>query len=152
MNDLRNLLVAATNKLIEEGHVRLDSTPVQNGYIITELFGRTSAILFQDIGFDEVRISVWWDYNHDTHPQAKLSGSSREEFTTSSPLAKKSAYPKFVSAVVSGWFERKEGFYLQGKGSNSLFDTYVKTTAKPVLASLPRATPNGFKSEGKFHI
>ena len=152
MNQLRNLLVAGLNHLIAEGHVKLDHSPVKNGYTITKLFDRTTAILWTDIGHEEVRVSVWWDYDHSQHPQAERTGNQRESFETSRPLARKTMYPKFVGVVVSGWFERKEGFYLQGKGASSLFDTYVRTRSKEALAALPKVEPNGFAAEGTFHM
>jgi hypothetical protein len=149
---LRNLVIAATNELIEKGHIKLDHEPVNNGYLITELFGKTTAINWTGIGHEEIRISVWWDYDHSRHPQAELTGNSRECFQTARPLAKKSHYPKFVGVVASAWFERKESFHLQGTGNKNIFDTYINSSAKESLTKLPTVIPSGYGAEGQFYM
>jgi len=95
---------------------------------------------------------VWWKYDHSRHPQAELGGSSREQFKTSLPLAKKQHYPKFVGVTVSGWLERKTGKHLQGKGQKGLFDVYTRRGEKEILKSLSDPSPSGFKAEGKFFL
>ena len=156
MDNLRKLLVLATNDLLERGLLSLDGKGVDQsddrGHVSTELAGEPAIVMWQDAGFEEDRISVWWKYDHAQHPQANLEGNSREEFLTASPLAKSAAYPKFVGVVASAWLERKKGKYLQGKGRNHLFEIYVRRGEKGVLDAIPNPVPHGFQAEGRFHI
>jgi len=156
INPYRNLLVAAINELLKNELISLnsknDAQSSKNGHFFFPLLGFPSVILWQDIGYEELRISVWWKYDHSNHPQANLTGNSRENFTLPSPLAKKLHYKKFVGVVASGWLERKTGKYVQGKNSESIFDVYTRKGEKAELEKLPIQKPNNFKIEGKFYI
>ena len=154
INPYRNLLVLAINTLLDKRLVSLDgqSLDSENGYIFVELFGYPSVVLWQDISFDELRISVWWKYNHSLHPQANLTGNARESFNSSSPLANRVHYKKFVGVVASGWLERKTGKYLQGKNNEAIFDVYTRKGEKEELEKNPYQEPKGFGIEGKVYI
>lgn len=66
INPYRNLLVAAINEVLDKNLITLNATtpPQQDGHVFVDLFGFPSVVLWQDIGFEELRISVWWKYNH----------------------------------------------------------------------------------------
>lgn len=154
MNVHRKLLILAINQLLEKGMIRFDYTEEESrgegGYITTSIAGETSIINWDPIGSGELRISVWWKFDIGKHPQANLSGAQKEQFRGASPLAKSQHYPKFVGATASGWLERQSGHYLMGKGSESIFEKYLRKGEKPVLEMLPTPVPNGYKAEGKF--
>lgn len=155
MNPYRKLLVAAVSKLLDEKQISLDGKDEsysESGYIITDLCGYTAAIMWADIGYEELRISVWWKYDHALHPQANLTGNSRENFTSETPLAKRQLYKKFVGVVASGWLERKEGKYVQGEKSSAIFGLYTRKGEKEELERIPDQKPKGFKSKGKFRF
>lgn len=157
-NPYRNLITAAINELIKAELITLagkssDAPDRENdGHCFADLFGFPSVILWQDIGFDELRISVWWKYVHEKHPQANLTGNRKERFSMSSPLADKSKFKNFVGVVASAWLERKNGKYIQGKNNKAIFDVYTRKGEKSKLENLPIQTPEGFKTEGKFHF
>lgn len=157
MNNYRKLLVLGINELLAKKLISLDpkedsvSEETYRGHIISEIAGYPSVIIWEDIGFEEFRISVWWNYDHTNHPQANLSGNARENFRTPSPLAKRSKYKNFVGVTVSGWLKRRTGKYLMGKGRRALFDIYTRRQEKPLLEKLPEPKPNGFLVEGTFH-
>lgn len=153
MTPLRNLLVIATNHLVENGYINLDSTNDKGepkGHTFTEIAGKKTVIIWQGITCEEIRISVWWDYDHEKHPQANLEGMHKEKFQTSRPLAKSQHYPKFIGAMASGWLERKTNKHLQGKDDKNLFDTYIRRTSKSELESIPKAKAVGFDASGQF--
>lgn len=153
MTPLRNLLVIATNHLVKNGHIHLDSANDEGepkGHTFTEIGGKKTVIIWQGITCEEIRISVWWDYNHDKHPQANLTGPHKETFQTSRPLAKSQHYPKFIGAMVSGWLERKTNKHLQGYGNKNLFEKYVRRTSKDELEAIPKAKAIGFNDSGKY--
>jgi len=158
MHPLRKLVVLGTNELIKAGKLSLapPATDIadrnDSGHIFVELAGKPAVVLWTAIGFGEVQISVWWDYDHSKHPQAELKGACRESFQTSAPLAKRQHLKKFVGIVVSAWLERKEGPHLQGKGEDNLFDRYVRRGEIATFKALPDPIPMGYKAEGKFFM
>lgn len=152
----RNLLVAATNFLLQEKLISLEYNKEiersESGHIITTLFNYTTVIIWSNIGYGELSVSVWRKYNHDNHPQANLKGNAKERFSTLSPLAKRQHYKKFVGVVASCWLERVEGKFLQGKNRKHIFNIYTRRTDKQELENLPIQTPNGYESEGTYYI
>ncbi len=156
MNPLRKLLIAAINELLVKNLISLDGKDHHEndagGYVFVELFGYPTVIMWCDIGFQELRISVWWKYDHSLHPQANLTGNSKESFTCSSPLAKRQHYRKFVGVTASGWLERKAGKYLQGVNNRGIFDIYTRNDEKAELEKLPIPIPKGFQGEGEVYI
>jgi hypothetical protein len=154
INPHRNLLVAAVNELLTNNLISLDENAAQDdkGFHFCTIFNFPSVVMWQDISFGELRISVWWNYDHSKHPQANLTGNSRENFNCTSPLAKRSQYKEFVGVTATGWLERQTGKFLQGKDRRAIFDIYTRSTEKEILANLPVQQPNGFEVDGKFHF
>jgi hypothetical protein len=152
----RNLMVAALNKLIEENHISLafDGTNKVNekGHVFVELFNQNSVILWRNIGFGELQISVWWKYDHSKHPQANLEGNERENFNSAKPLARKIHYRKFVGIVASCWLERKTSKHIQGKNREHISVHYSRRGELDVLKELPAQKPIGFEISGKFFL
>jgi hypothetical protein len=120
-------------------------------HIETTIAGESAIIAWSGIGFGEVRISVWWKYDHRRHPQANLTSRYREGFRTTSPLAKRRDYPKFVGVICSAWLERRDGKYLQGRGSQHIFETYARKGELELLKRLPNPRPQGYELEGRVH-
>ncbi len=145
----RKLLVLAANHLLQNQLMSLNGSGGEEHYCEAVIAGRNSIIQWHDIGFQELRISVWWDYDHSRHPQANLTGNSKEQFRTPTPLANRQHYRRFVGATVSGWLERKNGKFLQGKGKRGLFDLYRRQEAIPTLEVLPVPEAKGFLAEGR---
>lgn len=154
VNPYRNLLVAGINILLDKGLISLEYSPTDNedGHLFTDLFGYPSVVLWQDIGYEELRISVWWKYDHSQHPQANLSGNSRERFTTTSPLAKRQHYKKIVGVTATAWFERKTGKFIQGKGKEKIYDIYTRNVDKEELFNLPPSNSKRIQSRGRVFL
>ena len=161
----RNLLVIATNHLVRESLISLEAPEDyearqlhtsrekrEKGHVFTEVAGRRTMISWGDVGFEELRISVWWDYDHNNHPQANHTGSYKEKFRTPSPLAKKEKYKDFVGVVCSGWLERKESKHLQGHNKQNLFQIYTRKQNREALKSIPKTKSLGYLSEGRFYM
>lgn len=152
VNPHKNLLVAGINILFDKGLISLDysATDNEDGHFFTDLFGYPSVIMWHDIGSEELRISVWWKYDHSQHPHANLSGNSRERFTTTSPIAKRQHYKKIVGVTATAWLERKTGKFMQGKGKERIHDIYTRSADKEELFKLPTQIAKGYKTEGEF--
>ncbi|MET0116417.1 MAG: hypothetical protein ABW090_03230 [Sedimenticola sp.] len=155
MNPYRKLLILGLNELIKRGLLSLSwdgQSTEKTSHIETVIAGQNAIVSWSDAGFGEVRISVWWKYDHSKHPQANLSGNAREEFQTPSPLAKRSHYPKFVGVVCSAWLERDQGKYLQGYGNDHLFELYTRRGELEFLRNISDPEPIGYEPEGRFHM
>ncbi|MCF6404459.1 hypothetical protein L3C95_16295 [Chitinophaga filiformis] len=151
----RKLLITATNELLQRGLITLQSQSGSylhepKGHVLLDLYGFPSVVLWNDIGFEELRITVWWKYNHALHPQANLTGNARENFSLSSPLASRIHYKKFVGVTASAWLERRTGKHLQGRNREKVFDVYTRNGELSEMEKLPCPKPNGFRAEGKF--
>lgn len=156
MDHLRKLVILAANELLSRKLISLEGPSTSDrddeGHLFCEIAGQPSVALWSNIGFEELRISAWWKFDISRHPQIELAGSSKEEFGGSSPLALREKYPLFVGACASGWLERREGQYLQGKARDCIFDTYVRRGESPALSAIPTPKPLGFAPTGKFHM
>ncbi|MCP5316223.1 MAG: hypothetical protein H6955_21890 [Chromatiaceae bacterium] len=155
MNPYRKLLVLGLNELLRRRLLSLSwdgKSTEETAHIEMEIAGHNAVVSWSDAGFGEVRISVWWKYDHSRHPQADLSGNARERFMTASPLAKRAQYPKFVGVVCSAWLERDAGKYLQGHGNDHLFEMYTRRGELDLLRRLADPVPLGYEPEGRFHM
>lgn len=163
MTPLHKLAIMALNELLSRQAITLDAPDTdgqssgETGFIRTQLAGKPTIINWNDIGHGEMRVSVWWDYDHSKHPQAfpeLPDGSSTKEcFSTASPLAKRQHYPKFVGVTLSFWLERKHGKWIQCQdGAFTGFDRYIRKGMQSELDALPAVTPNGFKATGRFFL
>ncbi len=150
MHPHRKLLVLAINELLHRNLITLEPKEVASGHVNCTLAGRPSVVNWHEINCDELRISAWWDYDHSQHPQANLDGNRREQFQHSLPLAKPQYFPKIIAAAVSGWLERRTGRFLQGQGTEGLFDIYTRRGESKALNALPAPAPFGFAAEGKY--
>lgn len=150
MNPHRKLLVLGLNEALRTGRISLDPAGDENGHLFARIAGHDSIVCWSAINAGELRLSVWWKYDHDKHPQANLQGNQRENFNGSSPLAKSQHYPRFVGAVVAGWVERSSGKFLQGHGARGLFDVYTRRGERAELDEIPTPPTNGFEPEGQF--
>ncbi|WP_285295554.1 hypothetical protein [Aureimonas altamirensis] len=155
MNNFRKLLVLGLNEALGRDLLTLeaprsDAPTNEDSHAMFEIAGFPSVFLWSSISVGELRISVWWDYDHSNHPQADSPGNSKETFSLSQPLAKRNKYPKFVGATASAWLERKTGKHLQGEGKQGVFHTYLRADMKERLRSMPAPTPIGYQAEGQF--
>lgn len=155
MDPYRKLLVLGLNEILSRGLLSLNwdgESKETTSYVETLIAGHNSIVSWSDVGLGEVRISVWWKYNHSKHPQANLTGNTRKSFSLPSPLAKRQHYQKFVGVVCSAWLERDYGKYIQGEGNDHIFEKYTRKNELEYLKRLPNPIPNGFKPEGRFHM
>ncbi|WP_261369111.1 hypothetical protein [Yersinia rohdei] len=147
---LLNLIVIALNEAIRLGKIDLngtsgESSKQKNAYFTMVIGGKQTVVNWLDIGCDELRLSVWWDYDHSRHPQ-----QTSEKFQCSRPIAKHEKLVKFVGACASCWLERQTGKYIMGKNGDALFETYVRRTSAIELNSLPSEPPMGYEISGRY--
>jgi len=145
------LLVEAINILLDRSMINwspLHLSPPAHGHIIVELAGHPSAIVWHDVGYGELSISVWWQFDFEAYLRRKPLQAS---FATTLPTASRTKYPKLVGATASLWLERKSGLFIQGSPAR-LFDVYTRKGLEKELSELPLVEPKGFKTSGPFYL
>ncbi len=145
----RILLAHSLNQAVQANLLSLvpgtrDTNPEEKGWANFIIAGRPSIFAWHSIGSNELKIAVWWDYDHAKNPAA-----SSELFSAWGPLAKQYRYREFVGALAAGWLERTRGVYIQGFGDDDgIIDPYCRQSSKNYLRSLPTPMPRGFLMEG----
>ena len=146
-----NLVVAAINMLIDRSLITwspIHLLPPEHGHIAVELAGQPSAIVWHDVGYGELSISVWWKFDYEVYSRLTSSIAS---FATTMPAVSRAKYSQFVGATASIWFERKDGFFIQGTPAR-LFDVYTRKGVEKELSELPWEEPRGFKISGNYYL
>ena len=152
-----HLLGHALNALIENKIVDMSSTKdADSGYLECSLLGESSVIIWRYIGYGEIILAVWWQFDKTKHPQhadgfrgIKPAENCLESFSCTSPLAIRSKYKDFVGVVCSTYVERKTGKYLQTDNGTFINDVYVRRSTAKDLMTIPDCVPNGFSLAGK---
>ena len=134
---MRDLVSAAINYLIDRNLLALDRLDDTEGSIDTQLLGKVTKIQWAGIGFGEIRVTVWWGLK-----QKCIAGS------TTLPLNKN--LRDAIDVCCSAWIERQNGKWLQGYGSEGIFDTYCARSSEKDLQNIPDIEPVGFLKEGKL--
>lgn len=135
---LRDLLGHAINIL--DSKYSIESITEQI-VLESEVCGKRSIILCNPHAFDELHVTIWWGYKLDNIP---------EDAQCAEPL---STLPKnkIHDARVSGWIERKDGLWLQGKNSYGL-SIYCANSAQGDLERIPVYKPDKISRTGKYYI
>ena len=158
MNLYRKILILAINEIVQRQLISLNVNgnhmpdEKEFGHIFADLDGVPSVIFWENIGYDELQVSVWWNYDHSKNPKADSCGGAKEQFLALSPIAKRRHYRKFVGATVTAWLERKNGLFIQGIGRNGFIEKYMRKTDRSRLQALPTPVPQGYRAEGEFHM
>ena len=97
MNLYRKILILAINEIVQRESISLKfignymPNDDEYGHIFADLDGVPSVIMWDSISHGELRISVWWNYDHSKNPAANSVGYAKEHFYSISPsLFKKS--------------------------------------------------------------
>ena len=143
---LVKLLILGINELVGRDLISLSPTNDENdfGHILVDIAGRSSVVIWRDIGCGELRVSVWFDLDMSRHPQAHKAGKYGERFLTASPLAKREHFAEFVGATTSSYLDRKKSPCIQGAGRGAIFQTYIRRGLRPTLEAIPEPVPRGF--------
>lgn len=133
---LRDLLGHAANAIDEKYGIENINEEVS---IETVLHGKRAFILCTPIGFQELRITVWWGY--------KLSKT-----IDCHNILFNGAKNKTTDAMVGGWIERKDGIWVQGVDSKSLVNLYCSRCAQQELDKIPTFKSAKIGRTGKYHL
>lgn len=138
---MRDLICIAINEIIKCERIDISNPneEIIDGSIYTEIIGKKSKISWRGIGYGEVRITIWWGIK-----PAYIDSPATK------PLNRKMI--DALDVCCSGWLERKEGKWLQGYGSDWIFDTYCSKSAEIDLYSIPKVETIGYNKEGKNYF
>ncbi len=138
---MRDLLCIALNEIIKCKRININNhnEKVVDDSIFTVIEGKKSKISWRDIGYGEVRITIWWGIK-----PACVDVPTTKPFNRNMVDA--------LDVCCSGWLERREGIWLQGYGGDFIFDTYCAKSAELDLFSIPEIETNGYNKEGKKFI
>lgn len=148
------VMVSALNEIISKGCIDLDGksqtedTDKQTGYIETVIFDKPTIINWKDAGYDELRISVWWDYTPELIPERKKYALSLCNQLTPKPQANARYYRYILGACGSCYLERRTGKFIIGDENNQFFDMYVREDSERLLKNAELAEPKGYQTHG----
>jgi hypothetical protein len=178
----KHLLGHALNLLINEGRIDMNSTDGgEPDFLECQLLGKPTIINWAYVGYGEIRMSVWWNFNKTKHPQhleggfkdkiivdhlprheqlnyignkkgVFSNGNTVEKYVTDTPLARKATYINFVGVCCSTWVERKDGKYLQTGGGKHIVGSYIRLRDREALCSIPDCKPLGFELSGPLRM
>lgn len=152
MNHYRKLLVYGVNELINQGLMSLDVIEEREGHSqvhFAALAGRYSAILWRGVGYDESRVSVWWDFDRKQYEDYRKDYEWM--YDSPDPLLPSKQWPIIVGATASAWLERRDRKCLQGRGNRAIMYRYLRTGSKQQLDNLPTPVPLGYAVEGPIY-
>ncbi|MHA6689445.1 hypothetical protein [Devosia sp. A449] len=144
-------MIEAINILLDRSLIAwspIHLRPPKHGHIAVELAGQPSVIVWHDVGYGELSISVWWRFDYEAYCRR---ASPIANFATTLPAASRTRYPQFVGAAASVWLERKDGLFVQGTPA-LLFDVYTRKGVEKELSELPWEEPRGFKISGDYYL
>ncbi|WP_275346951.1 hypothetical protein [Xenorhabdus bovienii] len=148
------LMVIALNDAIKKERIdlngRSENKQQEKKYRYQELViaGRRTIINWLDAGHDELRISVWWDYQPEMMPTWRKQYIYDCEPTTATPQVARRFFRHILGACGSCYLERKTGKFFIGDEGNQFLDVYVNEDSVSYLNSIPAEEPQGYSTHG----
>lgn len=131
----RDLLCHAAQFIIDQGLFEYGG---EKGVVmVSDFCGKRSLIQWRIIAFDEVEITVWWGYKSSVAPQ---------EYSNVTLIR---PYSRVFDLSVSGFLERNDGFWIQGKTLRQLCNCYCSHVAYHDFCKIPEYSGKIAKT-GKF--
>ncbi|HGJ5880554.1 MAG TPA: hypothetical protein ACHBZ9_16260 [Arsenophonus nasoniae] len=146
------LMVIALNEAIKSGHFDLngrsadDRTKNRHGYHELIIAGRRTIINWFDLGYDELRISVWWNYQPEMIPAKSKRFVESFPPRYSMPQVYRPFFKYILWACGSCHFERRTGKFIYGKEGSQFFDIYINENATFYLDEIPSEEPQGYST------
>lgn len=150
---IQKIMICALNEAIRRGAIDLNGKSVdcseerKSGYIDTTIGDKRTIINWFDAGYDELRISVWWDYRPELSMVKRYP--VRENFLGTKPQVQGRPFYKFIGACGSCYLERRTGKFITGDAGNQFFDVYVREWSVPDIGGLPSVQPSGYETSGR---
>ncbi|WP_314139856.1 hypothetical protein [Buttiauxella noackiae] len=148
------LMVIALNESIKSGDIDLngksDDRPrnEKHGFRKIVIADRPTIINWFDAGYDELRVSVWWDYQPELMPQPHRTWLEGAEPLTSTPQTPRGHYRHFIGACGSCYLERRTGKFITGEEYRQFFDVYIREASLYQLQKIPGELPAGYATHG----
>ncbi|HGW6106098.1 TPA: hypothetical protein ACNIQM_004296 [Citrobacter werkmanii] len=151
---LQKLMVIALNHAINAGAIDLDGKSDETkrrSRLEFTIGDRPTVINWFDAGYDELRVSVWWDYRPDLMPTWRNKHIGRFIFGTS-PGVSRRFFNHILGACGSCYLERRTGKFIIGDEGNQFFDMYVRENTVHVISQIPDEKPQGYELSGLVSV
>lgn len=148
-NLVTKLMVIGLNQAIASGRIDLNGhsgpyTENRSPEVMEMTIGDRPALLsWFDAGYDELRVTVWWDWRPDMMPTWRKKHLHRSA-GYSVPSVARRFYPLILGACGSCYLERREGKYIAG-----FFDLYVREETASQIDAIRFEPANGYELRGE---
>lgn len=148
------LIIIALNEAINKGCIDLNGrsadslTDNKKGHYELTILDKRTIINWFDIGYDELRVSVWWDYKPELMPTWRNQYLNELEPFTSRPQVPNRFFRYILGACGSCHLERRTGKFIIGDENNQFFDVYVREDSERLLKNAELAEPKGYQTHG----
>lgn len=152
---IQKLMVIALNEAIKKGAINLsgtskdEATVDKHDFLAMSIDGRPTILNWFDAGYDELRVSVWWDYQPKLIPQPHHDWLRDVEPLTSTPQTPRRHYRHFIGAFGSCYLERRTGKFIIGEENRQFFDVYIRESSLSQLLRVPEELPAGYGTTGR---
>ncbi|EKN5826345.1 hypothetical protein ABLZ23_002979 [Salmonella enterica] len=138
---IRKLMIHAINEAVRSGVIPLMfryRRMTAEGYANITVCGRPTVINWCDTGHDELRVSVWWDYQPETQPgQGKYKS---KELALLFPDVNRDCLRFVVGACASCYFDYWHKGILSDRGKE-FFALYVRESTASYIDELEEVEP-----------
>lgn len=145
------LMVIALNEAIGNGVIDLHGTSgdvSKRGHIETNIGGLPAVINWSDAGYDELRVTVWWDYRPDLMPTWRRKHIGR--FAPGRlPNVARRFFSHILGACGSCHLEWRTGKFIVGDEGNQFFDVYVRECSAYLIDNIQQQMPQGYALYGE---
>lgn len=151
------LMVIALNEVITLGVINLDGKSAEmtdeekSGYAEISIGGRPSIINWYDAGYDELRVSVWWDYQPECMPTWRKNHINKW-LVGLVPETSRSYFRHILGACGSCYLERQTGKFIVGEEGNQFFSVYVREDTTQHLTRIEAVQPLGYLTSGHIPV
>ena len=148
------LMVIALNKAISTGEIDLNGKSGEanlRGHIETEIDGLPTVINWFDAGYDELRVTVWWDYCPELMPTWRKKHIGKFEQGTVPGVARR-FFSHILGACGSCYLERRSGKFITGGTGNQFFDVYVRESTAYRIDGIHPEEPQGYELQGVVKV
>ena len=151
---LLKLMIIALNEAINKGYIDLygrSASPLiegKNGYLELTVLEKRTVLNWCDAGYEELRVSVWWDYTPELMPTEGNRYLKELKVSTPKPSVPHRFYGFILGACGSCYLERRTRKCIIGDMGKQFFDVYMREGSERILKNVELVEPNGYQTNG----
>lgn len=145
------LMVIALNEVVRKGIINLNDVSVDTAdkhkRVTMLIAGKPTILNWFDAGYDELRVSVWWDYQPELMPTWRKKHLS--EPVSATPSVNRKYFRHILGLCGSCYLERRTGKFIIGEEGSQFFSTYVREESVYALEQIRHESPAGYDTHGR---